>query len=234
MATGKFISYLRVSRDKQARSGLGIEAQRASVANYLNGGHWTLQAEYVETESGRKTARPKLAAALSHAKAIGAKLVFAKLDRLARNVDLLRSLVASDVDLVFCDLPSVPPGPMGKFLLTQMAAVAELEAGLIGERTKSALAAAKARGVKLGNPNGARALRGKQKGNSQAVARVKEKAAQRAMGLHGIVEGIRCSGITSIRAIADELNKQGISAPRGGDWHPTAVARLLTRLPKAA
>ena len=105
---------------------------------------------------------PKLAAALSHAKAVGAKLVFAKLDRLTRNVDLLRSLVASEVDLVFCDLPSVPPGPMGKFLLTQMAAVAELEAGLIGKRTKKALAAAKARGVKLGNPNGARALRGKQ------------------------------------------------------------------------
>jgi DNA invertase Pin-like site-specific DNA recombinase len=234
MATGKFISYLRVSRDKQARSGLGIEAQRASVASYLNGGQWTLLAEYVETESGRKTARPKLAAALSHAKAIGAKLVFAKLDRLARNVDLLRSLVASDVDLVFCDLPSVPPGPMGKFLLTQMAAVAELEAGLIGERTKSALAAAKARGVKLGNPNGARALKGKQKGNAQAVAKIKEKAAQRAIGLQGIVEGIKRSGVTSVRAITDELNRQGISAPRGGDWHPTAVARLLNRLPEAA
>ena len=90
-----------------------------------------------------------LAAALAHAKAIKAKLVFAKLDRLTRNVDLLRSLVASDVDLVFCDLPNVPPGPMGRFLLTQMAAVAELEAGLIGERTTNALAAAKARGVKL-------------------------------------------------------------------------------------
>jgi DNA invertase Pin-like site-specific DNA recombinase len=88
-------------------------------------------AEYVETESGRRSDRPKLAAALSHA-TVGAKLAFAKLDRLTRNVDLLRSLVASEVDLVFCDLPSVPPGPMGKFLLTQMAAVAELEAGLIG------------------------------------------------------------------------------------------------------
>ncbi|MFX9208842.1 recombinase family protein, partial [Acinetobacter baumannii] len=91
--------------------------------------------------------RPKLAAALSHAKAIGAKIVFAKLDRLTRNVDLLRSLVNSGVDLVFCDLPSVPPGPMGRFLLTQMAAVAELEGGMISERTKNALAAVKARGV---------------------------------------------------------------------------------------
>ncbi|GAB7000138.1 recombinase family protein [Bradyrhizobium sp. 17-4] len=181
MASGKFISYLRVSTDRQGRSGLGIEAQRAAVDAYLNGGRWTLVAEYVETESGKKSDRPKLAAALSHAKAIGAKIVFAKLDRLTRNVDLLRSLVNSGVDLVFCDLPSVPPGPMGRFLLTQMAAVAELEGGMISERTKNALAAVKARGVKLGNPNGARALRGKQTGNAEAVARIKEKAAQRAM-----------------------------------------------------
>src|SRR3984893_9704702 len=176
MAEGKFISYLRVSTDKQGRSGLGIEAQREAVTSYLNGGRWTLVAEYVETESGKRADRPKLAAALSHAKAVGAKLVFAKLDRLTRNVDLLRSLVSSDVDLVFCDLPSVPAGAMGRFLLTQMASVAELEAGLIGERTKAALAAAKARGVKLGNPNGARALRGKQVGNKEGVASIKAAA----------------------------------------------------------
>ena len=142
----KFVSYLRVSTDKQGRSGLGLEAQREAVASYLNGGRLTLEAEYVETESGKRADRPKLKAALAHAKAIGATLIFAKLDRLTRNVDLLRALVASDVDLVFCDLPSVPPGAMGRFLLTQMASVAELEAGLISERTKAALAAAKARG----------------------------------------------------------------------------------------
>lgn len=234
MASGKFVSYLRVSTDKQGRSGLGIEAQREAVSSYLNGGRWTLAAEYVETESGRKSDRPKLAAALSHAKAIGAKLIFAKLDRLTRNVDLLRSLVASDVELVFCDLPSVPPGPMGKFLLTQMAAVAELEAGLIGERTKKALAAAKARGAKLGNPNGARALRGKQTGNAEAVARIKQKAQQRATDLNGIIDDFRRSGISTVRAITDELNRQGINAPRGGQWHPTAVQRMLKRLHKAA
>ncbi|ERF79971.1 recombinase family protein [Bradyrhizobium viridifuturi] len=233
MASGKFISYLRVSTDRQGRSGLGIEAQRAAVDAYLNGGRWTLVAEYVETESGKKSDRPKLAAALSHAKAIGAKIVFAKLDRLTRNVDLLRSLVNSGVDLVFCDLPSVPPGPMGRFLLTQMAAVAELEGGMISERTKNALAAVKARGVKLGNPNGARALRGKQTGNAEAVARIKEKAAQRAMDLQGIVEGIKRSGVTSVRGITEELNNQGINAPRGGSWHVTAVARLLNRIPGA-
>src|SRR4029077_9472533 len=102
-----------------------------------------------------------------------------------------------DVDLVFCDLPSVPPGPMGKFLLTQMASVAELEAGLISERTKAALAAAKRRGVKLGNPNGARALRGKQVGNDAAVALIKAKATDRAENLRAIVEDIRTQGITS-------------------------------------
>lgn len=234
MTKGKFVSYLRVSTDKQGRSGLGLEAQRAAVDGYLNGGRWTLAAEYVETESGKRSDRPKLAKALAHAKAIGATLVFAKLDRLTRNVDLLRSLVTSDVDLVFCDLPHVPPGAMGRFLLTQMASVAELEAGLISERTKAALTAAKARGVKLGNPNGARALRGKQIGNKQAVAAVKANAEHRAANLRAIVEDLRAQGIGSVRSIAVELNERGILTPRGGAWHPTSAARLLSRLQAAS
>jgi len=227
MANGKFVSYLRVSTDKQGRSGLGLAAQRAAVESYLNGGRWTLAAEYVEAESGKRSDRPKLAKALAHAKAIGATVVFAKLDRLTRNVDLLRSLVASNVDLVFCDLPHVPAGAMGRFLLTQMA---ELEAGLISERTKAALAAAKVRGVKLGNPNGARALRGKQVGNKQAVAAVRANAEHRAVNLQAIIEDIRDHGIMSIRDIAEELNERGILTPRGGSWHPTSAARLLSRL----
>jgi DNA invertase Pin-like site-specific DNA recombinase len=230
MAKGKFVSYLRVSTDKQGRSGLGLEAQREAVARYLNGGTWTLTAEYVETESGKRTDRPKLQAALSHAKAIGATVVFAKLDRLTRDLDLLRALVRSEVDLIFCDLPHVPPGAMGRFLLTQMASVAELEAGLVSERTKAALAAAKARGVKLGNPNGARALRGKQVGNHAAVATIKAQAQQHASNLGTIVSEIRAAGITSVRAMADELNNRAILTPRGATWHPTSVARLLVRL----
>jgi DNA invertase Pin-like site-specific DNA recombinase len=230
MATGKFVSYLRVSTDKQGRSGLGLEAQREAVTRYLNGGNWKVVAEYVETESGKRSDRPKLAAALSHAKALGATLVFAKLDRLTRNVDLLRTLVDSGVDLVFCDLPHVPAGAMGRFLLTQMASVAELEAGLISERTKAALAAAKARGVKLGNPNGARALQGKQVGNKEAIAAVKLKANEHATNLRAIVEDIRGQGITSVRKMAEELNRRGILTPRGGEWQPTTVVRLLARL----
>ena len=198
-----------------------VEAQRVAVESYLNGGRWTLIAEYVEAESGRRSDRPKLAKALAHAKAIGATVVFAKLDRLTRNVDLLRSLVTSDVDLVFCDLPHVPPGAMGRFLLTQMASVAELEAGLISERTKAALAAAKARGVTLGNPNGARALRGKQVGNKQAVAAVRASAEHRA-------------AFTSVRAIAAQLNERGVLTARGGAWHSTSAARLLFRLQTAS
>ncbi|MCK1553428.1 recombinase family protein [Bradyrhizobium sp. 177] len=229
MAVGKFVSYLRVSRDKQGKSGLGLEAQRAAVESYLKGGRWKVLAEYVEAESGKRNDRPKLTAALAHAKVSGAKLVFAKLDRLTRDVDLLRALASSTVDLVFCDLPSVPLGTMGRFLLTQMA-VAELEIRLIGERTKAALAADKARGVKLGNPNGARALRGKQVGNDRAVAKLKGNAVQRAADLEGIVDDIRGSGITTTRRIAEELHTRGIRAPRGDVWHPTAVSRLLTRI----
>jgi DNA invertase Pin-like site-specific DNA recombinase len=130
---------------------------------------------------------------------------------------------------------------MGRFLLTQMAAVAELEAGLIGERTKNALAVARKRIEKtgqrgrpnikrLGNPNGARALQGKQVGNTEAVAKIKANAAQRAGDLKAIVEDIRHSGVTSVRGIAGELHARGIRAPRGDTWHPTAVARLLARL----
>ena len=121
-------------------------------------------AEYVEVESGKRNDRPKLTAALAHAKVSDAKVVFAKLDRLTRDVDLLGALAFEQLDLVFCDFPSVPPGAMGRFPLTQMASVSELEVGLIGERNKAALAAAKARGVKLSNPNGAGAPGWQRKG----------------------------------------------------------------------
>src|SRR5882757_6520998 len=137
---------------------------------------------------------------------------------------------ASDVDLVFCDLPSVPPGAMGRFLLTQMASVAEREAGLIGERTKAALAAAKARRVKLGNPNGARPLRGKQVGNKAAVASIKAHARGRAENLRAIVTDVQSSGHISVRRIADELNRRAVLTPRGGQWHAISALRLLERL----
>src|SRR5688500_16956154 len=128
MAKGRFVSYLRVSTDRQGRSGLGLEAQRKTVTDYLNGGSWSLVAEFVEIESGRRGDRPELAAALALCRAHRAALVVAKLDRLTRSVAFLSRLLEAGVEVRFCDLPQIE-GPTGRFLLNSMVAVAELEAG---------------------------------------------------------------------------------------------------------
>ena len=153
MANGKFVSYLRVSTKTQGQSGLGIEAQREAVARYLNGGSWTLVAEFKEIESGRNADRRELENALALCRAHRAALVVANVSRLTRSVAFLSKLLATDVEIRFVDLPQIE-GPTGRFLLQQMASVAELEAGMIGKRTKDALAAAKARGVALGGFRG--------------------------------------------------------------------------------
>jgi DNA invertase Pin-like site-specific DNA recombinase len=144
-----------VSTGKQAKSGLGIEAQRQAVATYLNGGNWRIIAEFTEVESGKRSDRPALDKALAAARVRQVPLVVAKVDRLTRSVAFLSRLLEAGVDVRFADLPMIE-GATGKFLLQQMAAVAELEAGMISARTKAALAAAKRRGVKLGGDRGAR------------------------------------------------------------------------------
>ena len=146
MAEGKFVSYLRCSTAKQGRSGLGLEAQRKAVEAYLNGGRWKLIAEHLEVESGRRSDRPELAKALAECRIRGASLVVAKVDRLSRNARFLLEVAESGVDLIFCDLPSA-----SKFTIGIMAVVAEEETRMISNRTKAALAAAKARGTKLGS-----------------------------------------------------------------------------------
>ena len=153
MAQGRFVSYLRVSTDRQGKSGLGLEAQRAAVENYLNGGKWKLIKEFVEVESGRRSDRPKLAEALAMRRAHRTALVVAKVDRLARSQNFLSRILEAGVDVRFCDLPQIE-GPTGRFLLQSMMAVAELEAGMISARTKAALAASKARGTRLGGFRG--------------------------------------------------------------------------------
>ena len=153
MATGDFISYLRVSTTRQGISGLGLEAQRAAVDAYLNGGDWKVIEEFGEIESGRNSERPALARALAAARLHRAPLIVANVSRLTRSVAFLSRLLEAGVDVRFCDLPKIE-GPTGRFMLEQMAAVAELEAGLISTRTKVALAAAKARGKKLGGYKG--------------------------------------------------------------------------------
>ena len=145
--SGKWVSYLRVSTDKQGKSGLGLEAQRKAVADFLNGGRWQLLTEFVEVESGNRSDRPQLASALAAGKKHKAKLVIAKLDRLARNVNFVSGLMETGVEFVAADMPFA-----NKLTIHILAAVAEHEREAISARTKAALAAAKARGVKLGGP----------------------------------------------------------------------------------
>lgn len=139
----KLVPYRRVSTDKQGQSGLGLEHQKTLVDAYAERTKSTTIGDFIEVETGKRSDRPELARAIAFARRHKATLIIAKLDRLARNARFLLALIESGVDVVFCDLPQVPPGAMGKFLLTQMAAVAELEAGLTGERTKAALQAYK-------------------------------------------------------------------------------------------
>ena len=146
---GEFVSYLRVSTDRQGASGLGLEAQRKAVLDYLNGGPWWLIAEYVEVESGADDDRPKLAEALARCRLHNATLVIAKLDRLSRDAHFLLGLQKAGVRLVAADMPEA-----NEMIVRIMALVAQAERKMISRRTKDALAAAKARGVKLGGDRG--------------------------------------------------------------------------------
>lgn len=223
MAEGKFISYLRVSTAKQGQSGLGLEAQRKAVTDYLNGGNWSLLAEFVEIESGKKNDRPELNKALAHCKLTGATLVIAKLDRLSRNAHFLLGLQEAGVNFIAADMPTANELTVGI-----MALVAQEERKAISARTKAALAAAKERGVKLGCPNGAAHLR--QFGNQLGVEAVKRNADERAGKLKELVLAIQDRGITSLSAIAAELNRMSITTARGGVWHASSVKNLLARL----
>lgn len=223
------IAYYRVSTLQQGRSGLGLEAQKAAVAAYVASTSGRLVAEYEEVESGKRNSRPQLAAALAACRARRAVLVIAKLDRLARNTQFLLSIVegTGEAGVVFCDLPQVPPGAMGKFFLTLMAAVAELEAGLISQRTKAALAAAKARGVKLGSP---RLRAGDAAGTAIAREARSAIAADCAADVLPYLTAARSAGATSLRQMAAALTARGVRAPNGGEgWNATQVRRILLR-----
>jgi DNA invertase Pin-like site-specific DNA recombinase len=224
---GDFVSYLRVSTERQGRSGLGLEAQRQAVTAYLNGGRWRIIAEHVEVESGRNAERPALDAALAEARLHRVPLVVAKVDRLTRSVAFLSKLLDSGVEVRFCDLPQVE-GPAGRFMLNQMVAVAELEAGLISARTKAALAAAKARGKSLGGDRGVRLT---DEARAAGTAHRAAKATDRARDLAPTIASLREAGITSASGIAKALNERGIPTARGGgEWQATQVQRVLARL----
>lgn len=218
-----FVAYLRVSTERQGQSGLGIEAQRAAVAAHVAAAGGELIHEFEEIESGRRNDRPQLAAALAACRASRATLIVAKLDRLARNARFLLSVAedVGDAGVVFCDLPQLPPGPMGKFFLTMMAAVAELEARLISRRTKDALAAVKARGVKLGNPN----LR-----PHGAGAARRRQARSRAREVMPYIAAARKAGCRTLAELAAALTARGIKTPNGAvDWRPEQVRRVIAK-----
>ena len=224
----RFVAYYRVSTDQQGRSGLGLDAQRYTVARYVdNQIAGCIVASFEEVESGKRSDRPQLAAALAACRAHRATLVIAKLDRLARNARFLLSIVegSGEGGVVFCDLPTVPAGPVGKFLITQMAAVAELEAGLISQRTKAALTAAKARGVKLGNPQ---LKAGTADCAKAAAAASSAQAKARAADVLPFVHAAQKAGANTLQAVADAMTARGIPTPGGrGSWHPATVARVL-------
>ena len=227
MANGKFVSYLRVSTGRQGKSGLGLEAQRQAVALYLNGGDWQLIEEFVEVESGRSSERPKLEAALQLCRAHRAALVVANVSRLTRSVAFLSKLLAADVEIRFVDLPTIE-GATGRCLLQQMASVAELEAGMIGERTRKALAAAKDRGTKLG---GFRGRAGTPDDTAKARRAHTAKATSRAASLAPIIRRLEADGPLSLRRLAAALTAEGLPTPAGAAaWTAATVARVKAKL----
>lgn len=231
----KFVAYLRVSTDKQGVRGLGMEAQRKAVRDFANrhGDSATLLAEYVEVESGRRADRPELWKAIDHARNAGALLVIAKLDRLSRDVHFLTGLDKTGIEFVACDMPNA-----NRLTITILAAVAEHEREVISQRTKAALEVAKARVStngqrahphvrRLGNPHGAKALRGST--NERALEAIKLKADEVACRVRRAIENIEGSSSMDNQELARALNEAGVLSPRGGRWHPTSVARLRSR-----
>jgi DNA invertase Pin-like site-specific DNA recombinase len=221
----RYVAYERVSTARQGQSGLGLEAQRQSIDAFATGRNATILARFTEVESGRNPNRPQLALALHLTKVTGATLIIAKLDRLSRNAAFLLTLRDSGVRFIAVDMPHANDLTVGI-----MALVAQAEREAISRRTKEALAVAKSRGVKLGNPNGAAALRRAGKGGAALRATVTANADRFAADLSGVVADIRAEGHLTLRAMAAELNRRGMLTRRGGRWQVSNVGNLLRRL----
>ncbi|OSI62499.1 resolvase [Bradyrhizobium canariense] len=222
MTTAPLITYLRVSTSAQSRSGLGIEAQRQTLAHFASSEGYEVAREFVEVETGKGPdaldRRPQLKAALAAARKLRCHVGVAKLDRLSRDVHFISGLMAHKVPFVVAELgPDVDP-----FVLHLFAALAEKERALISTRTRQALSAAKARGVTLGNPK----LHVARKG---AVEAVKAEADRYAANVLPIIRETQKAGASTLRQIADALNARGVPTARGGQWHAQSVANILER-----
>ncbi|MBJ6370784.1 recombinase family protein [Sedimentitalea arenosa] len=223
----RLVAYERVSTGRQGRSGLGLEAQRKAIDDFLESRTATLIGRFTEVESGRRNDRPELDKALQLARLTGATLVIAKLDRLSRNAAFLLTLQASGVRFLAVDMPEANDLTVGI-----MALVAQQEREAISRRTKEALAAARARGVKLGNPNGAAALRRSDDNGRSLRVTVSANADAFAESLAPVLADIRAEGHLTLRTIAAELETRGIRTRRGGRWQVSNVRNLLARLDK--
>ena len=220
MSDRRFVAYYRVSTDKQGRSGLGLDAQRDAVMRFLSADGWPPLIEFTEVETGKGAnaldKRPQLKAALEYARKNKATLVIAKLDRLARNVHFISGLIEQRVPIVAADMPDADIT-----MLHIYAAMAEREARVIGERTRAALAAAKARGTILG-ANG-----------RELATRNKAEALSRLEPVADLLQAMQASGF-SVRRIVEQLNGDGVASPGGGRWHVASVHRALKRLSGSA
>jgi DNA invertase Pin-like site-specific DNA recombinase len=210
------VSYLRVSTGRQGKSGLGLEAQREAVTRYAQAHGCEVSAEYLEVETGKGanalSRRPQLLAALAEAKRRKARLVIAKLDRLARNVHFISGLMETGVDFAVADMPHAD-----KFRLHLEAVIAEDEARRISQRTKDALAAAKAKGVRLGK-------------NGRALAEQnKATAVERLAPIAGELIKLKAQGL-SVRQMVVALNERAVPSPAGGKWHVANLHRALIRV----
>lgn len=224
----KLIAYYRVSTKKQQASGLGLEAQKETVRRYAASSNCEVIAEYQETESGKGDQnRPQLHEAIEQCELTGAKLVIAKLDRLSRNVAFLANLMESNVQFIACDNPQA-----NELTIHILAAVAQEERRAISQRTKAALAAAKARGITLGNPNieMARAMRKAGNDMSMATKARQEKALKWAQKVSKQIQKAKGKGAKSLQEIADHLNtKTSVRTSKGFNWTRTSVSRVIVK-----
>src|ERR1700683_3210649 len=219
MRCSRYIAYYRVSTARQGRSGLGIDAQKQAVSQHLNGQKPI--SEYLEVETGTRSDRPQLAAALTACRVHKATLVIAKLDRLARNVAFVSALMETGVEFEACDFPQA-----NRLTVHVLAAFAEHEGRMISERTRAALTAAKVRGTVLG---GFRGRAGSCTDLAKARAVRSAQAKQRAIDLMPTIQFLQSNGVRSLRSLASELSAQGIFAPRGGNWSAAQVRAVLAR-----
>lgn len=236
----KAVAYFRVSTAAQGRSALGLEAQRAEVAEFAAQRGAEILASFVEVESGKRNDRPELVKALSHAKLTGATLLIAKLDRLSRNAAFLLTLRDSGVQFRAADIPDANDLTIGV-----MAVIAQAEREAISKRTKEALASVRVRlsehglhvssrtgrtVARLGNPKGTEAIQRAGRSNLNAIATCKLGADRRARELAAVIHDVRAQGVKSYARIAKVLNDSGILTPRGGKWHASTVRQLVFRI----